>query len=262
MGSAGAGANGRIGSGRGARLAAAAAIAGCCLMPATAQGAAAHDVSGVYWITRYSPKIQPVGGGELPFTPAGRAAYDKNIAGLKDGTLKDEARMTCVPDGVPRILGNPYPFEIIHTPGQTTIVYELNHVFRVIVMDKPLRSNEELQIVPYFSGYSVGHWEGDTLVLETAGHKEKTFLDATGVPHSDQMTTVERIRRLNGGKQLEDVVTVTDPVMFTKPWSARFVYDSRPEVRLQDYLCGEPHRDIDHVPGVREARQNLRPFAR
>jgi hypothetical protein len=97
-------------------------------------------------------------------------------------------------------------------------------------------------------------------VIETGGIKAKTFIDATGVPHSEEMTTVERIRKINGGRQLENVVTITDPVTFTRPWGARFVYDAHPGLRLQDYFCGEPHRDINHIPGVREARQNLRPF--
>jgi hypothetical protein len=69
------------------------------------------------------------------------------------------------------------------------------------------------------------------------------------------MTTVERIRKINGGKQLEDVVTVTDPDLLTRPFGARFVYEPHPELRLQDYVCGEPHRDISQVRGVTEARR-------
>jgi hypothetical protein len=214
-----------------------------------------HDVSGIWWSVKYSPRLEITGGGDIPYNEEGKALYAKNIAALKDGSIKDEARHLCVPDGIPRILGNPYPFKIIHTPGQTTIAYELNRVFRIVMMDRPQESAHDLEILPYYSGHSVGHWDGDTLVIETAGFNEKTFLDATGAPHSDQMTTVERIRKINGGKQLEDVVTVTDPELLTRPFSARFVYDPHPEVRLQDYVCGEPHRDISQVPGVTEARR-------
>jgi hypothetical protein len=95
----------------------------------------------------------------------------------------------------------------------------------------------------------VAHWDGDTLVIETAGFNEKTFLDATGAPHSDAMTTVERVKKVNDNT-LEDVITITDPQMFAKPWSARFVYDLHPEIRLEDYVCGEKHRDISKVKGV------------
>ena len=237
---------------------AAASIVGAMLLPAfgvLAQVKPAGDVSGIWWGVKYSPKLEIQGGGDIPYNDKGKAQYAKNIAGLKDGSIKDEARHLCVPDGVPRILGNPYPFKIIHTPGQTTIVYELNRVFRIVIMDKPQLSEDDLEVAPYYSGHSVGHWDGDTLVIETAGFNEKTFLDATGAPHSDQMKTVERIRKINGGKQLEDVVTITDPEMLTKPIMARYVYDPHPELRLQDYVCGEPHRDISKIPGVTEARR-------
>ena len=208
----------------------------------------AMNISGVWWTQSYSPKIQVIGG-DLPLNEKGSAQYAKNMAGLKDGTLKDEARHLCVPDGVPRILGNPYPFQLIQTPGRVTFVYELNHVIRPIPLDKPQVSAEELEVAPYYAGHSVAHWNGETLVIETAGFNEKTFLDATGAPHSDMMTTLEQVKKLNE-KTLEDVITVTDPEMFTKPWSTRFVYDLHPEVRLEDYVCGEKHRDISKVQGV------------
>lgn len=212
-----------------------------------------HDISGIWWSIKYSPKLEITGGGDIPYNDKGKELYAKTVAGLKDGSIKDEARHLCVPDGIPRILGNPYPFKIIQTPGQTTIAYELNRVFRIVLMDKPQESAHDLEILPYYSGHSVGHWDGDTLVIETAGFNEKTFLDATGAPHSDQLTTVERIRK--AGRQLEDTVTVTDPELLIRPFSARFVYDPHPELRLQDYVCGEPHRDISQVPGVTEARR-------
>jgi hypothetical protein len=220
------------------------------------QAAGAPEVSGVWWVTKYSPKIQITGDGDLPYNDKGQAEYRKNIAGLKDGSIMDEARRVCVPDGMPRILGNPYPFLIVPARGHIVMTYELNHVIRIIIMDQKQVSAEELEITPYYSGHSVGHWEGDTLVIETAGYNDLTFLDATGAPHSDQMTTVERIRKITGGKQLEDVVTVTDPEYLLKPFSSRFVYDAHPEVRIDaSYNCGEPHRDISHIPGVTEARR-------
>lgn len=236
----------RGGRGRGAQEDAPPANpAGPIYTPATP----AMNISGVWWSGSYSPKIQIVGGGDLPYNDKGKAEYAGNIAALKNGTLRDEARHLCVPDGLPRMLGNPYPFQIIQTPGQVAIVYELNHVIRIIPMDKPLPNAHELEVAPYYSGHSAAHWEGDTLVVESAGFNDKTFLDATGAPHSDAITTVERVRKVND-KTLEDVITVNDPEMFTRPWSARFVYDLHPEVRIEDYVCGEKHRDISSVKGV------------
>ena len=216
------------------------------------QGAQAKpDLSGIYWATQYNAKIQIVGGGELPLTAAGKAAYDKNIAGLKDGSITDAARRYCVPDGLPRVLATPYPFEIIQgPPGNVTIIYELNHQVRVIRMDKPMPGEKELISFPFFNGHSVGRFEGDTLVVETAGFNEKTFVDATGAPHTDQMRTVERVRKISPA-QLEIVVTIHDPDYYTRDWQARFVYNQRNDVRIDDYLCGDEHRDISSVQGVR-----------
>jgi hypothetical protein len=209
------------------------------------------DVSGTYWATEYRAKIQPVGGGELPLTKAGKEAYEKNMAGLKDGSITDAARKYCVPDGLPRVLATPYPFEIIQAPpGQVTVIHELNHQIRVIAIDKPLPEEKELTTFPFYNGHSVGHFDGDTLVVETAGFNEKTFIDATGTPHTDEMRTTERIRRISP-TQLEDVITVHDPEYYSADWQARFVYTLRNDVRLEDYVCGEPHRDLSPVAGVR-----------
>jgi hypothetical protein len=209
------------------------------------------DISGTYWTTEYHPKIQLVGGGDLPLTAAGKAAYEKNIVGLKDGSITDSARKFCVPDGLPRVLATPYPFEVIQAPpGQVTIVHELNHQIRVVAIDKPMPSEEELIPFPYYNSHSVGHFEGDTLVVETAGFNEKTLIDATGAPHTDELRTVERIRKISP-TQLEDVITIHDPEYYSQDWQARFVYTLRNDLRLEDYVCGEPHRDISGVAGVR-----------
>ena len=135
-------------------------------------------------------------------------------------------------------------------PGQITIIYELSHQVRVIAMDKPLPSEEDLLVLPFFNGHSVGRFEGDTLVVESAGFKENSFVDATGAPHTDELRTLERIRKVSP-TQLEDVITVHDPQYYSRDWQARFVYTQRNDVRLEDYVCGEPHRDISGVTGVR-----------
>ncbi len=211
---------------------------------------AAPDISGTYWATSYSSKIQVLGGGDPPLNPAGRAAYEMNQAGLKDGSMVDKARRVCVPDGVPRVLATPYPFEIFQVPaGQVTFLYEMNHQVRVIVMDKPLPPRQALIVDPKYNGHSVGRWDGDELVVESAGFNEWTFLDGSGLPHSDEMTTTERIRKV--GNQLEDVIAIHDPQMYERDWQARFVYDERNDVRLEDYACNDRHRDLSSVKGVR-----------
>jgi hypothetical protein len=230
--------------------AASAALLAVSALAGSAQ-AQTPDISGTYWATEYHAKIQLVGGGDLPLTAAGKKAYEQNMAGLKDGSITDTARKFCVPDGLPRVLATPYPFEIIQAPpGQVTIIHELNHQVRVVAMDKPLPTYKEQEVFPFYNGHSIGHFEGDTLVIYTVGFNEKTFIDATGAPHSDEMTTMERIRRVSP-TELEDVVTIHDPEYYSRDWQVRFAYKLRNDIRLEDYVCGEPHRDLSQVAGVR-----------
>jgi hypothetical protein len=233
------------------RVGAVVAALAASIFSGSAFGQSVPEISGTYWGTRYNAKVEIVGGGDLPLTAKGKEAYEKNMKGLKDGSITDEARKFCTPDGPVRVLAGPYPFEIFQAPpGQVTILYELNHQIRVIALDKQRPKYEELVAYPYYNGHSYGRYEGDTLVVETAGFNEKTFLDATGAPHSDELVVTERIRKTSP-TEIEIVATVHDPDYYTRGWSSRFTYQLRNEVRIEDYVCGEPHRDISHIPGVR-----------
>ena len=216
--------------------------------------ASAQDISGTWWATQYHATVPLVGGGELPLTPAGREAYDMNMAGLKDGSKVDAARKFCTPDGIPRVLATPYPFEIVQQPpGQVLMMHELNHQIRAIQLDKPLPAFADVVAYPWFNGHSVGRWEGDTLVVESIGFNTSTFLDASGAPHTDETVTIERWRRTSP-EELEVVVTIRDPQYYTREWQARYTYALRNDLRIEDYVCGEEHRDISHIPGINEAR--------
>jgi len=210
------------------------------------------DISGVYWTTTYSPRIAPMTGGDPPYKPEAMAQYKKNMAEIAAAKFDDRTRSYCLPDGVPRALESPYPFEIVNAQnrGEIYLLYEINHMIRRVDMQKPLPSDKELQVLPYYAGHSAGHWEGNTLVIETGGFNDTTYLDNSGAPHSDQLRTTERIRKLDD-KTLEDVVTIHDPVVFTKDWTARFVYQARPDLRIMDWNCGEKHRDLSAVKGVK-----------
>jgi hypothetical protein len=236
----------------GAMLAGAAAVFAASV--AIAAGAE-PNLSGVWWATTYSPKILVAGGGDPPLNAAGKTQYQENKAGLKSGSLVDKARKMCTPDGVPRVMETPYPFELFQVPaGQVTMLHELNHQLRTVALNKPLRSYDDVFPFANYNGYSVGHYEGDTLVVQSNGFNEDTFLDSTGLPHSDEMVTTERIRKI-GNNQLEDVITIHDPKLYTKDWQTRFVYTQRNDLRIEDYSCNDPsHRDLSQVKGVAEAR--------
>ena len=187
-------------------------------------------------------------GDPIPFTPAGQDAYENNINGLRDGTVDDFAVTLCVPMGIVRTMGSPYPFEVIQTPGQITILMEANNVYRVIRLDSE-HSEEAVEIFPGFMGDQIGYWEDDTLVVDTLGVKPYTWLDASGAPHGYDLHTVERIRKIEGGRRLENVITVEDNEFFTMPWRVRYVYEPRPDVSIEVHPCGV-HRDLSGVSGV------------
>src|SRR5262249_57877308 len=124
--------------------------------------------------------------------------------------VRERARLFGLPDGLPRVGANPYPFEIVYgPPGNLPPLYDLSPQVRVVRMNKPMPPERELITYPAFNGYSIGRFEGDALVIESAGFKGNTFADATGAPQSDEMRTVERIRKISP-TELEVLVTVHD----------------------------------------------------
>jgi len=226
------------------------ALAPLVLGPAGA-ATAPPDINGIYWTTTYSPRIEPVGGGEPPYKPDAMAQYRKNMADIAAGKLDDKARSFCIPDGIPRVLEDPYPFEIVTSQnrGEMYFLFEINHMIRRVDMQKPLPAEQALEDMPYYSGTSSGRWDGNTLVIESGGYNVNSFLDNSGAPHSEQLRTIERIRKMDD-KTLEDVVTIHDPIVFTKDWQARFTFQARPDIKIMDWNCGEKHRDISQVKGV------------
>ena len=138
----------------------------------------------------------------------------------------------CLPDGMPAMMVAMFPMEVLQTPGQVTIVQEAyNQVRRVYLNEKqiPVEDAE-----PGYWGHSVGHWQGDTLLIDTVGIKEKVRF--RGVPHSDQMRIHERIRMLTP-EFFEDRITVEDPVYLTQPWSFTWAYRRLPHYKMLEYVC-------------------------
>ena len=210
-----------------------------------------HDFDGVWWTPGYDRKFRTVEGQLPPFTERGRREWEHNVKADEAGEPVADAPTGCLPHGIPRLLASPYPIQIITTPDQMTWVHEVNRNQRYIYM------NEEhpKSLKPTYLGHSVAHWEGDTLVIDTIGLNDKTRIDEEGITHSDQLHVVEHIRKLDvkGVPTLENLITITDPVMFTQPWTTKRVYKARPEVRLMEYACEENNRNAP-VDGVTKAK--------
>jgi hypothetical protein len=159
---------------------------------------------------------------------------------MQDPTLHPAAY--CKPIGEPASAEVPFPFKIVQTPRLVLVLYEENTEFRQIFLDGR-KVVPDAQ--PTYYGYSNGRWEGDTLVVETSGFNDKTFLDVMGHPHTEAMRMTERFRRLSVGK-LEVVLTITDPKAYRTP----IVYTRRaslmPEDDLMEYFCTENEKDVVH----------------
>ena len=202
-------------------------------------GAAPGGITGMWWIEDFQPRLIPDGGGEPPFTPEGRNLYQKNVAQLASGELKDPGTSICLIEGLPRTLFAAYPFQIVEHGKYVTLIHEINHSFWSIALDGKHSSADDVE--PAFLGESVGRWDHGTLLVDTIGFKGRTFLDETGLPHSDKLHVMLRVRRVSP-KRLEVMATIEDPDIFTSPWTAKRTFEWRPDITLTDYVCGEPHR--------------------
>jgi len=148
----------------------------------------------------------------------------------------------CSPVGIPA-LAAAQPFKIISSTGVIVILYELETTFRQIFMDgRPLPVDPN----PAFRGYSVGKWDGDTLVVDTTGFNDRGGI--IGRPHSDALHIVERFRRRDFG-HLEIEYTVVDPRIYAKPFTIRQRQHLTPDTELLEYICNENEKDLKHMVG-------------
>lgn len=238
--------------------------------PAKAKDGAAfdpHDLSGVWY--RTSPiqtfsnvnNVQPgLAGGEgrggpgrgmvfeeAPFTPAGKAAYDKNKPGYgpraSPPAFGNDPMGTCDPLGVPRILNaevgsSHQTWEIVQTKDRMFQFFEWHHDWREVWSDgRPLPKIDDLE--PKWDGYSVGRWDGNTFVVDSVGFDDRTWLDKFGYAHTDQMKLQERYRRLDHDT-LELTMTLTDPEYYARPWvSDRKIFKLNASP-VTEFPTGEP----------------------
>ncbi len=206
---------------------------------------ASQDFSGIWQTDEYQAKLTPVWGGEPPFTKAGRAAFRANNRDIKKN---DDAKALCVAQGTPRYLISPFPFMVTFTPKRVTVVYEENRAYRHLFINAGHNDPEIWD--PSYAGDATAKWNGDVLEVDVVNFNGKTWLDDTGLPSSDQLHVTERWRKLEDGR-LEVVATITDPVNYSQSWTARRVFQPRPDVELHDdYVCGEPHRSLADVKGA------------
>ncbi len=198
------------------------------------------DLSGVWGTDR--PFVVDIAGalpkGEtLPLND-----WAKNV--MKSRKSQDDPESQCLPTGVPRLA--PYPMKFFQLPNVFLILFEGNiHSYRQIFLD---RKEHPKDPNPTWYGDSIGHWEGDTLVVDTIGFNDKSWFDFAGHPHTEQLHTIERFSRPDAGT-IEYRVTIQDSGAYTSPFTLTGHFPLQVNGELMEYICNENNRDLSHLRG-------------
>ena len=208
-----------------------------------------RNLEGVWWLQGYEYMLGPEPGVPPPLKPQYLKLLEQRLRLKNKGTPEADASTQCKPHGMPRLMESPYPIEFVQTPGRLTLLHEVAHNVRRIYLNRGHLKHPKLS----YLGDSVGHWEGDTLVVDTIAINDKTFIDDEGSAHSDKEHTIERFHKINGGETLEMTMTVDDPVTLEHPYSYKRIFHWRPDVRPQEYICEENNRNAP-VNGVTVAQ--------
>jgi hypothetical protein len=212
------------------------AVAQAYTPPRTADGQ--PDLQGI-WEVKTSPDkdiekakgliVEPKNG-KIPYLPAALAQRKQNE---KNSATEDPVNKCYMP-GVPRINLLNYPFQIFQTPDQISIAYEYIHNFRNIYMKRA----KHMEGIDFWLGDSLGHWEGDTLVVDVTDLNDQTWFDKAGDYHSDALHVTERYTR-TGADTLRYEATIEDPKTFAMPWkiSVNLQRNAKPNARLMEYEC-------------------------
>lgn len=194
---------------------------------------------------------------EAPFTEAGRALFDANLPsyGPRRQLQRNDPLGRCEPMGLPRqlnaeIIPPHATFEVVQAPGRLLQFFEYRHDWREIWTDgRELPAFEDTY--PKWNGFSVGHWDGDTLIVDSVGFDERSWLDKHGYPHSEQMRLQERYRRIDADT-LELTMTIIDPVVYREPFRS-----DRKLFRLNRDKAGAWDEQIYCIPAEETRYQDL-----
>ena len=188
------------------------------------------DVSATPWVADLSNPI---------LKPWVAAIVKRNAELGLAGKEADTALVNCRPDGVPGVLTRRDNVQLLQTPKEVTIVYQLDHQVRHVTLNVPHTDHP----VPSYYGESIGHYEDNTLVVDTIALNDRTTLDPYGTPHSDAIHVVERYHLVDGGNALQVDFTVDDPKAFNMPWSG-IVHYRHSRDSYEEFVCAENNIDI------------------
>ena len=179
--------------------------------------------------------------GEVPLQPWAQALYQERI----ETNGKDHPGVRCWPSGIPEKNNIPDGLKVVQTPDLMIFLHESRTIYRQIFTDgRPLPKDAQ----PAWMGYSVGRWDGETLVVDTIGQNGKTWLDMRGLPATEALHVTERFTRPTIGRVYIDV-TIDDPKAYARPWNVRLSWDLQPDTDLIESICEENNRDLPHMVG-------------
>jgi hypothetical protein len=195
------------------------------------------NLTGKWIMAQHITHLLTTAGKEPPLNAAGKAEYAKRQAALKAGDRKIDPVSACLMHGTPRLLYAPYPFLILQTTRSVDFVHEVNHTFRIVYWDKTLPDDPD----PDYLGYSRAHFEGPTLVIDTIGLLDKTWLDYSGLPHGEKLKVQERYT-LADSNTINATVTLTDPDFYSAPWTTGFTLKKQPGMAIKENVCKDTHQ--------------------
>lgn len=177
--------------------------------------------------------------GGLPLQPWAAQLVQKRKAELG----VSDPHTHCMPPNYPRAWAFPEYQKILQLPGMLVVLHEFNASYRQIFFDGRGFPDD---MSPAWSGYSVAHWEGETLVVDSRGFRDDNWLDTTGDPLTDAAEVIERIHRPNFGS-LDIEVTVNDPKAYTRPWTVTMHEKAVLDTEMVDFMCLENNKDVSHL---------------
>jgi hypothetical protein len=181
-----------------------------------------------------------------PFTPEGERIFWHRVEMENAGTPVPDAGIKCEPMGLSRAMNAEFGWRVLQTPTRLIWLINEDHLVRRI----RIGGHHPRQLQPSYMGDSVAHWDGDTLVVDSVGFNTRTWLDFDGTPHSSRLHVIERLKKFDGGRQMEDEMTIEDPVMYTRPWSVRTLYGWAPiSAPAPEIICEENDVELTDYTG-------------
>ena len=198
------------------------------------------DLSGMWEHLNSRDSAYYLKGIDIPWQPWAKALFEERTA----NNQKDNPESLCLPRGLPK--ADAFDIhKIVQTPGLILVLYEYGTTFRQIFTDGRTLPKDPN---PTWMGYSVGHWEGDTLVVESNGFNGKAWMSGQGNPVTDALHLTERMHRRDVG-HMDIQLTIDDPKAYTRPWTAELHPQLIPDTELIEFVCNENERDVRHLVG-------------